>query len=461
MNSAFHLVTVKFLLSSDSGDRMEELKKVEELIVSFFCESHDFNGIPLRQISQDLGLEYEYSIDLVKELVKSEIASIQSSSNPHIIGFSHHKVDSQLQVLDHAKTTKVESQKIGVLEISIEKTEYPICVYPTKILLEKSRDLTIFGNAKYTTQLALAEPQLTFRFFETDVLERYSNDPRFDFKFHDFNGSISCQYDEDGNPILREEDRIFLKSFGLGFDSESNRVVVVLLRDLSKLSWEHQVYWSTKEIPFSECKVLEDHFNNVILGQWITSKSMFSALIDEINAIYKLTASIFGTPLFLKEFDGQGSPKNFTFFFSPTSKNYYDFINLLDKLLSENINKSFFEGTLELEELKLIDGDIYERVRKGTLRLLEEWIVLSFRFPDNSYPSKMLNPLKKVRKERQTPAHKVVDNKYDKSYFAKQKSIMEDCYFSITSLRRNLQTHPEAHLVELAPYLDKVDVKYF
>lgn len=461
MNSAFHLVTVKFILSSGSGDRMEELKKVEELIVSFFCESHDFNGIPLRQISQDLGLEYEYSIDLVKELVKSEIASIQSSSNPHIIGFSHHKVDSQLQVIDHAKTTKVESQKIGVLEILIEKTEYPICVYPTKILLEKSRDLTIFGNAKYTTQLALAEPQLTFRFFETDVLERYSNDPRFDFKFHDFNGSISCQYDEDGNPILREEERIFLKSFGLGFDSESNRVVVVLLRDLSKLSWEHQVYWSTKEIPFSECKVLEDHFNNVILGQWITSKSMFSALIDEINAIYKLTASIFGTPLFLKEFDGQDSPKNFTFFFSPTSKNYYDFINLLDKLLSENINKSFFEGILELEELKLIDGDIYERVRKGTLRLLEEWIVLSFRFPDNSYSSEMLNPLKKVRKERQTPAHKVVDNKYDKSYFAKQKSIMEDCYFSITSLRRNLQTHPDAHLVELAPYLDKVDVKYF
>ncbi|HCT5078834.1 TPA: hypothetical protein OTZ30_003491 [Vibrio cholerae] len=440
---------------------MEELKKVEELILSFFCESRDFNGIPLRQISQDLGLGYEHSIDLVKQLVKSEVVSIQSSSNPHIIGFSHHNVESQLQVLDHAKTTKVENQKIGALEISIEQTEYPICVYPSKTFLEKNRDLTIFGNAKYTAQLALAEPQLTFRFFETDVLERYSNDPRFNFEFHDFNGSISCQYDEDGKPILREEDQIFLKSFGLGFDSESNRVVAVILRDLGKLSWEHQVYWSTKEVPFSECKVLEDHFNNAILGQWITSKSMFSALIDEINAIHKLTASIFGTPLFRKQFDGQDSPKNFTFFFSPTSKNYYDFINLLDKFLSENINKSFFEGTLELEELKQIEGDIYERVRKGTLQLLEEWIVLSFRFPDDSHPSKMLKPLRKVRKERQTPAHKVVDNKYDKSYFAKQKSIMEDCYLSITSLRRNLQTHPDAHLVELDPYLDKVDVKYF
>lgn len=440
---------------------MEELKKIEELILSFFCESRDFNGIPLRQISQRLKLDYEHSIDLVKELVKSKVASIQSSSNPHIIGFSHHKVESQLQVLELSKTTKLERQKIGLLEIEVEQTEYPICVYPTQMLLEKTRDLTIFRNAKYTTQLALAEPQLVFRFFETDILERYSNDPRFNFEFHDFNGSISCQYDEDGNPIIREEEQIFLKSFGLGFDSESNRVIAVLLRDLGQLSWEHQVYWSAKEIPFSECKVLEEHFNNVILGQWITSKSMFSALIDEINAIHKLTTSIFGTPLFRKELDGQNSPKNFTFFFSPTSKNYYEFINLLDKFLSENINKSFFEGTLELEVLKLIEGDIYERVRKGTLQLLEEWIVLSFRFPEDSHPSKMLKPLKKVRKERQTPAHKVVDNKYDKSYFAKQKSIMEDCYFSITSLRRNLQTHPDAYLVELDPYLDKVEVKYF
>ncbi|SJN59410.1 hypothetical protein VR7878_03410 [Vibrio ruber DSM 16370] len=223
---------------------MEELKKVEELILSFFCESHDFNGIPLRQISRDLELEYEHSIDLVKELVKSEVASIQSSSNPHIIGFSHHNANSQLQVLEHAKSVKVESQAFGMLEVQIEQTDYPICVYPTRRLAKESRDLTVFGNAKYTIQLASAEPQLAFRFFETDVLERYSNDPRFDFEFRDFSGSISCKYDEGGNPILRDEDQIFVKSFGLGFDSESSRVVAVLLRDLGKLSWEHQVYWS-------------------------------------------------------------------------------------------------------------------------------------------------------------------------------------------------------------------------
>lgn len=440
---------------------MIALKEVESLVMSFFCESRDFNGIPLRQISEDLEIEYEHSIDLLKELVKSDAVSIQSSTNPHIVRFSHHNVDSQLKVLEHAKSITVESVKYGNIDVFYEKTEYPICVYPSRNFLRMNRDISIFGHAKYTIQLALAEPQLSFRFFETDVLERYSNDPRFDFEFKDFSGSISCKYDEDGKPILRKEDQVFLKSFGLGFDSESTRVVAVTLGYLGKLSWEHQVYWGTKEIDYTECKVLEDYYNNAILGQWITSKSMFSALIDEINAIYKLTLSIFGKPLFIREFREECSPRNFTFFFSPTAKNYYDFINLLDKLLSENINKSFFDGVLELEELKQIEDGFYERIRKGTLRLLEEWIVKYFRFPTEHHASKILDPLKKVRRERQTPAHKIVDNSYDKSYFTKQRRIMEDCYISIASLRRNLQTHPSSHLVELDPYLDEVSVKYF
>src|SRR5690606_19984049 len=86
----------------------------------------------------------------------------------------------------------------GNIEFVTENTEYPICVYPTKEYLKENRDLSEFGYAKYTSALALAEPQLSFRFFETDVLERYSNDPRFDFEFNDFSGRISCKYDESG-----------------------------------------------------------------------------------------------------------------------------------------------------------------------------------------------------------------------------------------------------------------------
>ncbi|WP_348945871.1 hypothetical protein ABHF33_04750 [Chitinibacter sp. FCG-7] len=440
---------------------MSELKNIEKLVFSFFCDSSDYNGIPLRKVSQDLGLDYEESIDLIKELVKAEFVSIQSSTNPHIIGFKHHPVKYQLEILEHAKSIKVEKQLFGNFELAVEQTEYPICLYPTPKYAKENRYTDKYGYAKYSVELALSEPQMSFRFFETDILERYSNEPRFDFEFNDFSGQISCKYDDKGNPILREEDQIFLKSFGLGFDSSGARVIAVLLCDLGRLSSEHQVAWSAKEIPCTECKVLEDYSNNLIFGQWITSKSVFTALIDEINAIYKLTESIFGVPLFRKELDGEHRPKNFTFFFSPTSKNYYDFINILDKYLSENINKSFFEGTLELEELKPIGNNIVERVQKGTLRLLEEWVAKSFRFPDDSFPKKTLKPLKDVRNERQKPAHTVIENNYDSNFIDKQKKIVEACYISVSSLRRNIQTHPKAESVELGALIDDERVKYF
>lgn len=440
---------------------LNEVKKIEELVYSFFCESSDFNGIRLRNISQTLGLDYEDSIDKVKELVKAGVVDIQSSTNPHIIGFTHHNIEAQLETLECAKGIEVTKKTVGSIEFISENTEFPICVYPTRGYLEKNRDLSEFGYAKYKVALALAEPQLSFRFFETDVLERYSNDPRFEFKFHDFSGSISCKYDDSGNPILRKEDQILLKSFGLGFDSNSNRVIAVLLRDLGRLSSEHQVYWSNKEIPASECNVLTEYYENIILGSWITSKSMFNALIDEINAIHKLTSSIFGVSLFRKELDGENRPKNFTFFFSPTTKNYYEFINLLDKYLSENINKSFFDGKIELEERKQRDENTFDRIDKGTLRLLEEWISKVFNYADESIPKAIMEPLKRVRKERQTPAHKIIANSYDLSLVGLQKEIMQDCYLSIGSIRRNLQTHPRAKNVELDDTLGQDNVKFF
>lgn len=442
-------------------DKLSELKDIENLVFSFFCESSDFNGISLINISDQLGLDYKDSIDQVKELVREGVVTIQSSTNPHIINFTHHAIDLQLELLEQFKDIGVSKKTLGSIDFVTENTEYPICVYPSKEYLEKNRDLAEFGYAKYKAALALAEPQLSVRFFETDVLERYSSDPRFDFKFHDFSGRISCKYDESGKAILREEDQIYLKSFGLGFDSNSNRLIAVLLRYLGGLSSEHQVYWGTKEVSASECKVLADYDKNIIQGNFITVRSVFYALIDEINAIHKLTATIFGTPLFRKELNGDHRPKNFTFFFTPTTKNYYEFINLLDKYLSENINKPFFEGRLGLEERKAIDEDTFERIQKGTLRLLEEWISTVFRYADDSIPTEIMKPLKKVRKERQKPAHKVINNNYDPSLIERQKDIMKACYLSLGSIRRKIQTHPKAKNVELDDRLDKDNVKYF
>lgn len=115
---------------------LTEIKKIEELVYSFFCESSDFNGIGLRSISQKLGLDYEDSIDKVKELVKAGVVDIQSSINPHIIGFTHHAIELQLEILEHAKGIGVTKKTIGSIEFVSENTEFPICVYPTRKYLE-------------------------------------------------------------------------------------------------------------------------------------------------------------------------------------------------------------------------------------------------------------------------------------------------------------------------------------
>ena len=86
-------------------------KNIENRIYDFFINSNDFNGIPLRQISNELNIEYEYSIDLIKDLVEKDIVSIQSSTNPHIIGFRHYPIDIQLKILEDAKKNKETKAK--------------------------------------------------------------------------------------------------------------------------------------------------------------------------------------------------------------------------------------------------------------------------------------------------------------------------------------------------------------
>src|SRR5690606_30750480 len=111
--------------------------RIENMVYDFFVASSDFNGIPLRNISQKLNIEYEASIDLIKELVIEDIVSIQSSTNPHIIGFQHYPIESQLSILEEAKKIKEVIHSFGDFKISSENTEFPICLYPSKIFLSK------------------------------------------------------------------------------------------------------------------------------------------------------------------------------------------------------------------------------------------------------------------------------------------------------------------------------------
>jgi len=434
--------------------------KIGNRIYDFFVGSNDFNGIPLRKISREFNIDYKESIDLIKNLVLKNIVSIQSSTNPHIIGFKHYPVDIQIKILEEAKVTTENVEKIGDISFSIENTEYPICLYPSQDYLIQIRDIKEFKSAEYTKQLALGEPHLSPRFFEIEVLERYFNDPRFDFKFEDYSGSISCKYDENNNPIVREEDQVFLKTFGLGFDSAGNRLAVVYLGYLKGLTAEHQLYWKSKEVT-GDCKMLKEYYENTINGNWTFSHSLFSAFIGEQKCLNDLSKQIFGDTLFIRTFENENRPREFTFFFTPTLRNYNAFILLLDKMISDNINKDFFKGKVELFELTQLQDNLVERKPKGTLRLLEEWLLSTYNHPDEQIIKNLFKPLKKVRSERQNPAHKISENDFDKKYINEQKSMINDSYSSFRALRTIFQQHPNANGFKIPDWLDNGDIKKY
>jgi hypothetical protein len=429
---------------------------IERRVFEFFVNSQDFNGIPLRQISTELDIEYHFSIDLIKGLVEEEKISIQSSTNPHIIGFRHYPTDIQLKILEAAKDTGVRYQTIGEIRIAFEETEFPICLYPSQNKLKTERTLESFEYCHYSKQLALGEPQLKPIFFDIDVLEKYNSDPRFDFEFDDYSGRISCKYDDVYNSLVRKEDEIFIKSFGIGYDENKNRVAVVFLRYLHNLTGEHQIFWKSKE-RIEGCRVLEDYYRNAIEGSWAFARSFFSAFLEELRITNELSQRAFDTNLFHATFEGDKKPQAFTFFFTPTVKHYQDFIHLLDKMVSENINRKFFEGKVELFELKEENG-IFIKETKGTLRLLEEWLSSVFAIKGGDSISEIIKPFRDIRKSRQAPAHKISENKYDPSLIERQNQTIIAAYSAMRQLRHIFHLHPKSRTYTIPDWLENGDI---
>lgn len=417
--------------------------------------------MPLRQISDYFEIDYKASIDLIKELVVDNKITIQSSTNPHIIGFQKYPVDIQIKILDDAKKTKVTKRKMGAITFASENTEFPICLYPTKKILKTKRDLTKIRDYPYSLQLSLSEPQLKPVYFEIEVLDRYFNDPRYDFKFEDYSGRISYNYDENDNPIVREKDKVFIKTFGLGFDSKDNRVAVVFLRYLKGLTKEHQVFWKSRELK-DECRMLNEYYENTVQGNWTFSYSFFTGFLGELKLLNDFSIAIFDKQLFRKNFDKENRPKEFTFFFTPTMKNYHSFVSLLDKMMSENINKDFFKDKVEFYDFIELENNLIERKSKGTIRLLEEWLQLKFNADNQDAMNEIIfKPFRKVRKERQSPAHKITTNVYDKIYTEKQKDLIEKAYESIRALRHIFQQHRKAKDVTIPSWLEKGEINIF
>lgn len=129
----------------------------------------------------------------------------------------------------------------------------------------------------------------------------------------------------------------------------------------------------------------------------------------------------------------------------PTRRQLQTFAHTLDKLLSENVNKAFFKGDIELEDrIEARDGSV-ERRPLGSITLLERWLRKSYGTADRQEGSaEVVGPWRAVREARQAPAHALTEDAYDLSFPGAQDDMLGDVVQSLRKLRLVLWSHPKA-----------------
>jgi hypothetical protein len=319
-------------------------------------------------------------------------------------------------------------------------------VYPKRKLLEKYDNLKVEKIGIYTKQLRLGGSQVEHRFFKRDVLERYRKDPRYRYEEWGVAGTILIRDKFFLDDAVPESDKVDVQYFGTGYTEDDQRVIAVILKYLGTLSIEHQNYWSSFEIK-EKCYLDSDYVSAYFEAKPTDRLSPFPALLTEINEINKI-CKIIGEPLLFRQSYVDSPPSEFNWLSRPTRSEYNSFVHVLDKIISENINRDFFKGKIELVERIPLSKNKVLRVDKNTIRLLAEYFEKYWQFPDPKPKNEMIETFKIIRKARQDPAHKIMDNHYNPAYFERQRRLIYETFKAVRILREILMSHPKAKSYE-------------
>jgi len=403
---------------------MVEGNKLVQIVTNHYLTSRDFNGLLLESLHEMVGGDSGAFLATVADLIRGrQIAVVfgDIQPNPYIRAFPDEPPDKQVAKLSEACINTA-------------------CAYPARDVLVATVNRNNYPGKPYTLELALGAGQLEFRAFDLVILEHYRNDPRYHYDNDDIHGCISVGDAFYRRSEMLEKDKTLLKSFGFCYDDSMNRAVAAFVTDLAGLTPEHQQIWKAKELE-GGYKLHPDYYRNCILGEWGTKIPIFGAFIQELTVINAMAQAMGRAPLFRDTY-ASGRPREFGFLVRPTLREYNAFVHLLDKMVSDNIDKAFFGKDLapEVEETRK-DGKIIVR-EKGSLQMLREWVEKFFKPIDPGPVACMFDTLKSIRKQRQPPAHAVKEDEFDQEYFRRQRKLIIDAYRAIRLLRLILANHP-------------------
>jgi hypothetical protein len=407
---------------------------IEDRVVDFYQASSDFNGIPLLTLASDLHMPGEALTPRLKDHIEAGSVALVCGNrhpNPHIRALPDEAISDQLKHLSDGAFL----------------ARYPAaCLYPTEKVLTDRVDRGAYALRPFTLLLALGAPQLSHVSFDLSVLEFYRNDPRYDYYCDDVSGSITFKESLDDSPDTPDHDKVFLQTFGFSYDPEYRRAIAVLLRYLHDLSPEHQQIWNAKRLS-GDFRLHPDYFRSAILGHVYEGISIFEAFLLEVSVIACMSVDMGRTALFRGVPE---RPREFSFLLRPTQRDFNEFVQLLDKMMSDNIDLDFFRNEVSLErEETLKDGRI-RVIPKGSIQVMEEWFRAKFKPKDDpSVFEDTFAAFREVRKLRSKPAHAVDDNVFDQAFFGRQRELMIRSYAAIRTIRQMLSNHSATRSCEV------------
>ena len=430
----------------------------------FYLKSKDFNGIPLADLFKQIGpSEAQFKKNVLAAIQKREIDLIYEGGipNPHIKPFPAPKIEEQIAKLasinieESLEIAEAESDTFGDGEVKIRFAVDNIgcCIYPTPEHLRSVVDWRQYASRPFTLRLAMGEWQLRPYFFELGILAMYRNDPRYRYHTDDITGSFSAVSEE----LLNSSDQVFVQHFGFGFDERHNRAVAILLTDLSKLTPEHQQIWKAKMLGGFYRFKLHPDFRRSILGHFYEGDSIFTAFVEELRIINEMSTNIMGVPLFQKMYQHYEKPENFCFLLLPTQREFEQFAQTLDHMLSDNINEQFFKGVISVTDLA--SDEKLEDIK--SIRKLEIWLNKKIRFPDPEPKEEMLRTFRAIRRLRSKPAHTYVENEWNVRFLSEQKELIKRAYRAIRTLRLILSNNPANKMVEIPNWLQNGEIRTF
>lgn len=396
---------------------MSSGKGLLDTIVAFYVESGDFNGLPV-----DSETLTSAQIDEARRLVQDGFVHVVTGEDY-----------LNMHIRPWASQRTVEAQVTDLDEVGSRATA---CLYPTVQAMEGRPEPGRWPDEPYRRRMAAGAGTLELAYFSVDVIEQYRNDPRYHYWFDDFEVLLGINDDAYLDEDEREADKIPSTRVGFAYDTTTlrsaavTRYVCTFFGDLIELTPEHQQRWQTYEREPTDSTAPHPMWWKMQMGHWPDAKGPFTRITLELEAVNELFILITGKSLFRTT----DRPREWGWVIRPTTQEWHQFVLATDKLLSENINQRALDAVEAPTEGA--DGN-----RLGSLNRLIEFLRVSGSFSDELLDA-IGGPLKRVRKARQEPAHKLTVAGTDATLTAQQRDLLAEIGDALQLLREVLAKHP-------------------